>query len=127
MSEDEPPLVQLGKHVLDKGILDRDGLRCGKVDDLVLELSDDGSGPAVVALVTGPTAFARTVGPRATWLARLCYRVIGVRDIGPVEVAWDHVAAIDVLVHLDCDSERTRLQSAADAARRIIDLLPGSG
>lgn len=123
----EEPRVQLGKHVLDKGILDRDGLRCGVVDDLVVELPDDGSVPTVVALVTGPLAFARTVGRCATWLARICYRILGVPDPHPVEVGWDHITAIDVVVHLDCDSEHTPLQSLADAARRIIKAIPGSG
>lgn len=119
--------VQLGKHVLDKGILDRDGLRCGKVDDVVLELAEDGSPPVVVAFVAGPLAFSRTVGGWATRVARLAYRLVGVRDPAPVEVTWDRIRAIDVVVHLDCDSEGTRLQALPDATRRIVETLPGSG
>ena len=126
-AQDEEVRVELGKHVLDKGILDRDGLRCGKVDDIVLDVPDDGSAPTVVALVTGPLAFSRTVGGWATRIARLGYRLVRLRRPEPVEVAWDHVAAIDVVVHLDCDSEGTPLQALPDAARRIVDALPGAG
>ena len=119
--------VQLGKHVLDKGLLDRDGLRCGKVDDLVFDVPADGSAPTVVALVTGPLAFSRTVGGWATRLARIGYRLVGLRRPEPVEVEWDHISAVDVVVHLDLDSEQTPLQALPDAARRIVDALPGSG
>lgn len=126
MSEDGARM-QLGKHVLDKGILDRDGLRCGKVDDVVLEVPDDGSAPTVLALVTGPLAFTRTVGGWATRYARMAYRLVGLREPEPVEVEWDHIAAIDVVVHLDCDSEQTPLQAVPDAARRIVEAIPGSG
>ncbi len=119
--------LQLGKHVLDKGILDRDGLRCGKVDDLVVEVPDDGSDPYLVALVTGPQAFSRTVGRPLAWAARTVYRLLGVERPEPVEVEWEHVAAIDVAVHLDFDSEHTPLQAVADAARRIVEKIPGAG
>ena len=125
MSEDTR--VELGKHVLDKGILDRDGLRCGKVDDVVFDLPGDGSAPTVVAIVTGPLAFSRTVGKWAVRIARIGYRLVGLRGPEPVEVGWDRIAAIDVVVHLDCDSEQTSLQALPDAARRIVDALPGSG
>ena len=123
----ERPRVQVGKHVLDKGILDRDGLRCGKVDDVVFDIPDGGSPPTVVAFVTGPLAFSRTVGGWAMRLARIGYRLMGLREPAPVEVEWERIAAIDVVVHLDCDSEGTPLQAVPDAARRIVDALPGSG
>ncbi len=117
--------VALGKHVLDKGILDRNGLRCGKVDDLVLDVPDDGSPPVVVALVTGPLAFANTLGGLARRLARGLYHLAGVGDPRPVEVAWRHVRAIDVVVHLDVDAHDTGINALADAARhRFFDRIP---
>ena len=122
----DEPRMQLGKHVLDKGVLDRDGLRCGKVDDLLVEVPDDGSPPYLVALVTGPTAFSHTVGRPAVWMARTLYRLLGLRDPHPVQVPWEQVASIDVVVRLAVDSEGTPLQAFPDAVRRLVARVPGA-
>jgi len=118
--------VELGKHVLDKEIVDADGLRCGKVDDLVLDVPDDGSGPTVRAILTGPLAFAGTLGAPAVRVARVLYRLVGLRAPKPVEIAWDHVAAIDVVVHLDLHTADTEVQTIADHARRLVARVPGA-
>ena len=123
----DEPRMQLGKHVLDKGILDRDGLRCGNVDDLLIEIPDDGSPPYITAIVTGPTAFARTMGRAAVRVARALHRLLGVRDARPVHVPWDDVEAVDVVVHLRIDSEHTPLQALPDAVRRLVERVPGAG
>jgi sporulation protein YlmC with PRC-barrel domain len=118
--------MELGKHVLDKELLDRSRSRCGKVDDLVLEFPEENARPIVTALVVGPLALAHRVGRPAVWLARVWYRFVRVPDPQPIEIPWAHVSAIDVTVHLDMESEGIPLQLVARTARRIVSRIPGS-
>ena len=124
--------MDLGKHVLDKEIVDRQLRRAGRVDDLVLELAEPGPDsvlqePEVTAIVCGPLALGRTLSPPVRWLARQLYRVLGLADPHPVEVPWSAVSAIDVVVHLDIDRDHHGM-TALEAAvrRRYIGRLPGS-
>jgi hypothetical protein len=121
--------VELGKHLVDKGLVDQDDLRCGKVDDLVLELpgGDPVMEPQVVALVTGPLACARTLGRPITALARCCYRLLGLSDPRPVEIPWGKVRQIDALVRLDVSREDYRIDAVSEAVRdRLLSRIPGS-
>jgi hypothetical protein len=124
--------IDLGKHILDKELLDRRGLRVGKADDLLLVLPEtDGDGipgpPHVAAIISGPMALSRTMSRPVQWLARACYRLLGVSDPHPVEIAWERVTEIDVVVHLDIDRIHDGMMTVADAAnRRYIGRLPGA-
>lgn len=124
--------MDLGKHVVDKELLDRDGLRAGKVDDLLLEIGEpraDGvlPTPAVVAIICGPMALAIDMPRPIQWLARQIYRLLGVANPQPVEVGWEHVTAIDVVVHLDLARDEMGVMDVANAVnRRYIGRLPGA-
>lgn len=124
--------MELGKHVVDKGIIDRDGRRAGKVDDLVLEAPglDPGSRasePEVVAIVSGPLALARNMPGWLRWLAYHTYRLAGVAEPQPAEVPWRHVAAIDVMIHLDVTRAEAGTTALAHAVeRRFIGRIPGA-
>ena len=63
--------IDLGLGVLDHQLLDSEGRRCGNVDDLELEGVRDGK-PVVVAILTGPPAWAGrgVIGRLAARLAR---------------------------------------------------------
>jgi sporulation protein YlmC with PRC-barrel domain len=133
VTPDANPYVDLGKHVADKTITDRAGRRCGKADDLVLELAA-GDGPvgerslSVVAIVSGPLALASLLPPPLPALARGIYRLLGEPDPQPIAIPWSRVIAIDVVVHLDVDAEASGLRKLALAVdRRIIGRLPGAG
>lgn len=118
--------IELGKQVLDKGLLDRDGRRCGKADDLVLEL-EPGREPELVALVSGPLAFAQTVGRPWRAAAAALHRLLGVADPHPVEIRWSAVEAIDVVVRLSVSRQESGLDALPDAVRRrIVARLPGA-
>jgi len=126
-----PSGFELGRWVVDRGLLDREGRRAGVVDDLILELpsgNDGGSDlPRVVALQTGPMALSENLWPPLRALARLIYRLLGLRDARPVEIEWDHVSAIDVVVHLDLAREEAGLEALAQAVRRrLIGRIPGN-
>ena len=123
--------MELGKHVVDKELLDCRGLRGGKVDDLVLETKEAADGalpaPRVVALVSGPFALGRNLPRPLRWPVRAVYRLFGVPDPRPVEIPWDRIMAIDVVVHVDVDREAAGLTALQDAvARRVIERLPGA-
>ncbi len=121
---------ELGRWVVDRGLIDRNGRRAGVVDDLVIELPEPGRAeavlPRVVALQTGPMALSENLWPPLRGLARLIYRLLGLRDAQPVEIPWEHVSAIDVVVHLDRTREEAGLNALAEAVRRrFIDRIPG--
>lgn len=124
--------MDLGKHVLDKELLDCDGLRAGKVDDLLLEIGPprpDGTlpPPAVMAIISGPMALSANMPRPFQWFARAIYRLLGVADPHPVSVDWRHVTAIDVVVHSDIHRGDAGMMAVADAVdRRFIARLPGA-
>jgi sporulation protein YlmC with PRC-barrel domain len=128
----EDHAVELGKHVLDKELLDSAGHRAGKVDDLLLTFAEpDGQGtsaePEVVAIVNGPLALAQNLPGWVQWLARQAYHLLGVAQPAPVEIPWSAVTAIDVVVHLSLPREQGGWHTLAEGVRRrYIDRLPGA-
>lgn len=127
-------VMDLGKQIVDRGLLDRDSRHAGKVDDLVLELPDesltarsDCPGPEVVALLSGPTAMSQNMTRPMQRLVHVLYRLIGLTDPHPSEVPWTSVASIDVVVHLAVDRKETGWSRVGDAVnRRFIERLPGA-
>jgi len=124
--------MDLGKHVLDKELVDRELRRAGRVDDLVIEVAElgpDGSipPPEVTAIVCGPMALCPNLSPPFRRLAHLLYRGLGLSDPRPVEIPWSAVSAIDVVVHVDIDREQWGTTALATAVRRrYIGRLPGA-
>jgi sporulation protein YlmC with PRC-barrel domain len=118
--------MYLVREVLDEGLVDKNGHKMGKVDDLVLDLRD-GQPPAVRSILSGRGALASYMwGPlrgAAAWLRRHVLGIDG--DAPPTEVGWEHVTRIDVVVHLDLDREDSDLMSTENAIwKRWIAPLP---
>ncbi len=131
-SHQEAAALELGKHIVDRELLDRDGRRAGKADDLLLEIAehvDDGSlpPPRVVGIISGPFAFAQTLPRPIQWLTRHIERSLGLANPLPVLVPWERVRKIDVVVHLDIDRGEAGLDALpASVSRRFIERLPGA-
>ena len=128
MNEEPTEGLAMGQ-VIDHALLDRNGRRAGRVDDLqfdIVEPRDPTQPPTLVlrAIVSGPLPRPTSAGFAA--LARLCYRLLGVRDAAPVTVEWRHVRAIDAFVHLDLNRAEAHLWAVHEAALRIVEKLPGS-
>jgi sporulation protein YlmC with PRC-barrel domain len=109
--------IDLGLGVLDHQVVDSEGRRCGKVDDLELE-GVDGDAPRVAALVSGGSGW-RGRGR----LGALVARIAGGRA---VVVPWEEVDRIDSAVRLRRPAETYGLGRGDDHARPWIERIPGS-
>ncbi|HEU5212366.1 MAG TPA: PRC-barrel domain-containing protein [Gaiellaceae bacterium] len=106
--------IDLALGILDHQLIDSQGRRCGKVDDLELDGLD------VKAIVSGRSGWAGRgrLGRLTAWLAR-----------GPraVLVPWDEVRAVDDAVRLRKTAGELRLGRGDDRARQLVERIPGSG
>lgn len=109
--------IDLGLGVLDHQLVDADGRRCGKVDDLELE-ELAGDRPRVSAILTGPPVW----GGRG----RLGRLAAAVARGTTVRVEWNEVRGIESAVHLRRKAEELRLGRGDDRARRLVERIPGA-
>jgi hypothetical protein len=91
--------IDLALGVLDHQLVDGDGRRCGKVDDLELTGIAEGK----------PTVAAILVGRRRR-----------------VHVPWTEVEKLDSAVHLRQDARTLRLGAGDRRLRRYVAWIPGS-
>src|SRR5437899_3192579 len=93
LSDNARHTVDIGLDLLDRQLQDKDGLMAGKVDDLELTLTGEGSGPPVLtAILSGPGALAPRLGRPAVWIATRRLRLARRRD--PSRIAFGAVASI---------------------------------
>jgi sporulation protein YlmC with PRC-barrel domain len=111
--------IDIGLHVLDHQLLDKDGRRCGNVDDLAIE-GGPGEVPEVVAILVGPGYW----GQRAGWVGRLAGWIGGGRR---VRVEWKEVSKVDSAVELKRGATELGLGRGDDRLRPYVDRIPGAG
>jgi hypothetical protein len=104
--------IDLALGLLDHQLVDSEGRRCGKVDDLELE------GNVVVAILTGPPVW-RGRGR----LGRLAARLARGRT---VRIPWSEVETVDSGVHLRKTARELRLGAGDDRSRPFVEKIPGS-
>lgn len=109
----------IGLHVLDHQLLDKNGRRCGNVDDLAIE-GGPGEAPEVVALLVGPGYW----GQRAGWIGRLAGWIGGGAK---VRIDWSEVAGIDSAVDLKEEAAKLGLGRGDDRFRPYFEKIPGAG
>jgi sporulation protein YlmC with PRC-barrel domain len=105
--------IDIALNLLDHQLLDKDGRRCGNVDDLAIE--DD----EVVAILVGPgywPARSRWLGRLGSWLGR------GRR----VRVPWSEVKSIESHVVLRQAATAYGLGRGDDRLRPYIEKIPGA-
>jgi sporulation protein YlmC with PRC-barrel domain len=117
MREDE---FEVAYRLLDAELIDSDGRRCGRVDDIEIA-GEPGSPAQVTAILSGPGAFSARV-PRG--LRPLSSRIL-TDDV--VRVPWDAVSDIAEVVRLKRPGDELGLGSGDTAAARIVSRIPGSG
>ena len=106
----------IGLHILDHQLLDKNGRRCGNVYDLAIE-GGVGEEPEVVAILAGPGYW----GPRAGWIGRLAGWIGGG---GKVRVDWSEVEKIDSAIRLKHDATALGLGAGDDRLRPYLEKIP---
>jgi sporulation protein YlmC with PRC-barrel domain len=117
----------IGLHLLDRQILDRDGEPVGKVDDVELDIDDDGT-PYVAALLVGQRALGERIGGRlGAWIAGTARRLSPDYDRGPIRIPYDLVADVDSAVNLSVHREVLPDPALETWLRdHLIDRIPGA-
>ena len=109
--------IDLGLGILDHQLVDSEGYRCGKVDDLELEGVREGK-PRVTAVRTGVPA----------WRGRgLLGRLAAALTSGRVvRIPWEEVAEVGAGVKLRHTARELGLARGDDRARRLLERIPGA-
>jgi sporulation protein YlmC with PRC-barrel domain len=110
--------IDIGLHVLDRQLLDKNGRRCGNVDDLEIE-GGPGETPEVVAILVGPGYWPQ----RAGLIGKLAGWIGGGRR---VRVDWSDVDKIDSAVELKREATELGLGRGDDRLRPYLEKIPGA-
>lgn len=112
-----PPFFDIVRMLLDHQLLDADYVECGKVDDVEIEITDDGALRAT-AIFTGPgAAFAHL----PEWMAAIGRKLFGKRS---KRIPWAEIAMIDSRVKLRSTSEALGLDAADRRAASWVAKIP---
>ena len=105
--------------LLDEQLVDADGRRCGRVDDIELR----GTPPRVTALLVGSGLYPRRLPRR---LRRLARRIGGPEIWGrtAVRIPWEEVDAIGATVKLRKKAEELGLGEGDDPRHWMVARLP---
>jgi hypothetical protein len=120
--------IDAGLHLLDRQLVAADDRFVGKVDDLELDLPEDGGLPVVTAILCGPLALGPRIGGRlGAWWAAVGRRLRDRTDSEPLRIGFGAVADIGTAVTLTIRSEQAstlRLEHWMDD--KLVRRLPGA-
>ena len=118
--------MNLVRDVLDKQVVDTEQHRVGKVDGIVLTLSDDDA-PKVAFIEMGSLTLSRRLGRRPYRWMLWVHRAAGVEGAASVfRVPWSSVRDVGVDIEVDVDRRETPLERCQDWLRRnVINRIPG--
>jgi sporulation protein YlmC with PRC-barrel domain len=116
--------VDLVYRILDDQLVDVDGRRCGRVDDLEFD-GDLGDPPRLHAVLSGSGTWHRRL-PRP--LRRIGRRAFGAGTLGAdvIRVPWTQVEDIGTTVKLKAKARELGLGQGDDRQARTIEKLPDS-
>jgi hypothetical protein len=123
-------IVDAGLHLLDRQIIDKDGLMAGKVDDLEVTFPEGGSSPPFVsAILAGPVALARQLDGRlGRWIGSLHRRLHGSASPAPARVSFGLVKKVGTSVELTVSRDELDVNRGEAWVRdTIIAKIPGAG
>jgi sporulation protein YlmC with PRC-barrel domain len=117
MNREEP--IFIAHRLLDEQILDCDGKRCGRVDDIELQ----GSPPRISALLVGTGLYPRRLPGRLRKLAR---KLAGEERWGynAIRVPWQAIDEVNAAIHLRGKAEEHGLGEGDDPERWMVRRLP---
>lgn len=117
--------------LLDEQIVDAEGRRFGRVDDLEISLQDGARAPMVESVLTGLEAYGSRIGGLSgSIMCRVAQRLRPrEHPPGPVRIACSSITSIDEMVYID-----KRLQDMPELAtlehwlsEHVVQAIPGSG
>jgi hypothetical protein len=120
--------MNIVRTVLNQGLLDCEGTRCGRVDDIALE--DTFERPArVTALISGPGAKSAHSAAWVRAVSRGVHRLLGLRGkFEPAVIPWEEVDTLGTHVELAATARELGLDRLNRAvARRYVRRIPGAG
>lgn len=118
----------LARDVLDKQLIDRNDVKIGRVDSLVIELRPGGP-PRVAFIELGAVALARRLGPCAHKLvAHLAVKIAGKGRGRARRIAWEKVRVGGLAIEYNVDVQRTVLFTWQKwLTSRVIRRIAGGG
>ncbi|TGP86000.1 MULTISPECIES: PRC-barrel domain-containing protein [unclassified Mesorhizobium] len=119
--------MDLLRDLLDKQVVDRNGVKIGKVDGIMAQLRPDRP-PRIVAIELGSITLARRLGSRpGRWMVWLAAKLGGERHAEPHRIPWKKVRDIGVDIEVDIDVHRTAIFDWQDWLRdHVIGRIPGA-
>ena len=117
--QQRPPHLDLVRMVLDHQLLDADYVECGKVDDVEVEIQDDGTFRAT-AIFTGPGAAFEHL---PDWLGGIARKLFGKRS---TRLPWGEIALLESRIKLRSTAEALKLDAGEPRASRWLAKLPGA-
>ncbi|RGC66053.1 hypothetical protein C5N14_26150 [Micromonospora sp. MW-13] len=119
--------MQLGRQLLDRQIVDRDGRLVGKVDDVEFGIDTDGV-PYVRAVLSGQVALGQRMGGRiGRFLVAVADWFVDSSPAAPMRIPYPLVERVDSAVRLRVRLDELPGSPVEDWLRRhLIDRIPGS-
>jgi hypothetical protein len=116
--------MDLVYRVLDDQLVDVDGRRCGRADDLEFD-GDLGAPPRLYSILSGSGVWWRRL-PRP--LRGVGERVFGSGVVGEdvIRVPWEQVDHLDTVIHLKAKARELGLGQGDDRLEPFIAKLPDS-
>jgi hypothetical protein len=125
-----PITLDVDRWLLDRQLLDVDGVACGKIDDLEFSDPVPGQAPELVALLRGPAALGPRIGGRlGVWWTAIGLRLRAGQERDAVRIPVGVVAGVHhAAVRLRAHRQALGTDAIADLVRdRAAPRIPGSG
>jgi sporulation protein YlmC with PRC-barrel domain len=123
----QPDTVYLDFNLLDRQIVDSDGMLVGNVDDLELQLTDDGR-LQVVALLSGQRVLGERIGGLlGRWMAAVARRLAPTPDPAPLRIPYRLVDEVGSEVTIRVSRDALPEPPLETWLRRhLIERIPGA-
>ncbi|HEY6111755.1 MAG TPA: hypothetical protein VIV62_04515 [Chthoniobacterales bacterium] len=120
--------LRLVHDVLDKLLVDRDGVPLGRVDGIVLIISGKDSRPRVAQIESGLATLARRLNARFARALQWLVRKLRLRWRRLVRIPWSKIESVGRELKLDVCADNSRMLERERWLRdHIVRRIPGNG
>ena len=124
ISENARHTIDAGVDLLDRQLIDKDGLMAGKVDNLEFTPVEGSGPPVLTGILAGPGALAPRLGRTARAVGSLRLRLAGTGQ--PSRVAFGVVRTIQADVRLAVSRDELDSIRSERWAGRAVERIPGA-